>query len=194
MTNMPTPGTVRWYVSEYMRRQLARSSAPYLEIGSRRRDDQWWVDLCGQSGIDRDLWTGLDIEGGPNVDVVWDVTRPEIPTDMRGMFGTVVCAEVMEHVTDPAAALASAWAFLAPGGRLIVTSPFAFPIHGYPSDYWRFTPDAMLMMMRRAGFVDAESEGMHTIEMQLQDHESVTVTRAVPMHVGATCLKPAGKP
>jgi hypothetical protein len=35
---------------------------------------------------------------------------------------------------------------LEPGGVLYVSVPFAWEIHSYPSDYWRFTPEAVRLL------------------------------------------------
>jgi hypothetical protein len=37
---------------------------------------------------------------------------------------------------------------LRPGGVAIHTTCFINPIHGYPSDFWRFTPDALALLHR----------------------------------------------
>ena len=190
MTKYPEQGTVRWYVSEYIRRHIGDTQPPYLEIGSKRDDRQWWRDLRGQLGIDPGLWTGLDIEDGPNVDVVCDITTRNFQYGLDKMFGTVLCSEVLEHVKWPGMALESLWEFLAPGGTLIITVPFAFPVHNFPSDYWRFTPDGMRLLLSTAGFTGITTEEMNFSTMQLYDHDGIGLERRIPLHIGACCHKP----
>lgn len=48
-------------------------------------------------------------------------------------------AEVLEHVTDPHAAARGVCELLKPGGRLVLTVPFMFPIHDRPYDHFRYT-------------------------------------------------------
>jgi hypothetical protein len=43
---------------------------------------------------------------------------------------------------------------LRPGGRLILTVPFAARWHYIPHDYWRFTPSGVRLLLDRAGFTD----------------------------------------
>ena len=66
----------------------------------------------------------------------------------------VLCTEVMEHALDPRALLAEAFAALRPGGRLLLTVPFAARWHFVPNDYWRFTPSALTHLLRQTGFAD----------------------------------------
>ena len=66
----------------------------------------------------------------------------------------VLCTETLEHVLDPSALLAEAHAALNPGGRLLLTVPFAARWHFIPHDYWRFTPSALSHLLQKAGFRD----------------------------------------
>jgi SAM-dependent methyltransferase len=38
---------------------------------------------------------------------------------------------------------------LRPDGVFVVASPFYFHVHSYPSDYWRFTPEALDFLLER---------------------------------------------
>jgi SAM-dependent methyltransferase len=67
-------------------------------------------------------------------------------------FDTVLCTEVLEHIPDPAAFLARAGRCLRPGGRLVLTVPFAARWHFIPYDYWRFTPSGLRQLLTDAGF------------------------------------------
>ena len=66
----------------------------------------------------------------------------------------VLCTEVLEHVIEPRVLLAEAHAALRPGGRLLLTVPFAARWHFVPYDYWRFTPSSLNQLLRQAGFAD----------------------------------------
>lgn len=64
----------------------------------------------------------------------------------------VLATETLEHVAEPRKFLAEAYRCLKPGGRLILTVPFAARWHFIPHDYWRFTPSALGALLREAGF------------------------------------------
>jgi SAM-dependent methyltransferase len=69
---------------------------------------------------------------------------------------TVLCTETLEHVLDPLSFLAEARRALRPGGRLILTVPFAARWHYVPFDYWRFTPSGLVHLLSRSGFAEVE--------------------------------------
>jgi SAM-dependent methyltransferase len=64
----------------------------------------------------------------------------------------VLCTETLEHVPEPPAFLAEAGRCLKPGGRLLLTVPFAARWHYIPHDYWRFTPSGLERLLSDAGF------------------------------------------
>ena len=72
--------------------------------------------------------------------------NPEIVGDAQEMpfadatYSTILCTEVLEHIPDPQKAVDEMYRVLKPGGTLILTTRFLFPVHDAPGDYWRFTP------------------------------------------------------
>lgn len=69
-----------------------------------------------------------------------------------GCADAILCTEVIEHVTDPALMLSEFARVLAPGGFVILTSPFTWQLHDEPRDYWRFTEFGLRLIFERAGF------------------------------------------
>ena len=73
-----------------------------------------------------------------------------------GPFQLILCTEVLEHVADWAAALANLRDLLSPGGTLIITCPFVYPLHEEPFDFWRPTPHAIAHWAARSGLTVVE--------------------------------------
>jgi SAM-dependent methyltransferase len=64
----------------------------------------------------------------------------------------ILCTETLEHVPESKPFLAEAARCLAPGGRILLTVPFAARWHYIPHDYWRFTPSSLYNLLTEAGF------------------------------------------
>lgn len=85
---------------------------------------------------------GVDLIDGPGVDLVRDMeTDPPI-----GPFDHIECRSVLEHSKRPWRIAQNLEEMLAPGGTLDITVPFCWRVHAYPSDYWRFTTDAVRLL------------------------------------------------
>ena len=72
-----------------------------------------------------------------------------------GSFDVVLATEVLEHVTDAEAAAEEIRRVLRPGGSLLATVPFIYPVHEAPYDFRRFTHHGLRSLVERHGFVDA---------------------------------------
>ncbi len=179
---MPTT-SVRGRIRSFIERHAAGLGADVLEIGSRQHvPGAWWV-------VNRDLaqgrWLGMDMQPGDGVDVVADLHA--LPDEWAGRFTGVLCSEVLEHVARPWMALPALHRAMRPGGLLIVTTLFAFPEHGFPDDYYRYTGSGLRLLLEDAGFTDVQTEYAGGISLQLNDHgERGMARRSLPMHIFAT--------
>ena len=97
-------------------------------------------------------YIGTDFEDGIDVDVVADAHSLS-RTFERESFDAVISVSVFEHLQRPWIAGREIATILKPGGRTFCYTHFAFPIHGYPSDYWRFTREALETIFVDAGLV-----------------------------------------
>jgi SAM-dependent methyltransferase len=91
--------------------------------------------------------TGRDLYGA-RPDVFGDAGRLPFA---GGAFDGIVCLEVLEHVSDPDAALAEIARVLKRGGRALVSMPFLYPVHDAPHDYQRWTNHGWARSAARAG-------------------------------------------
>src|SRR5262249_39928597 len=94
---------------------------------------------------------GTDMRARPGVARVCKVE--DLPFLVGTVFaGVVVSTEMLEPAPDWAAAGRGMVLVLAPGGLLLLTTRGpGFPVHGYPEDHWRFTPEAMESILGACG-------------------------------------------
>jgi SAM-dependent methyltransferase len=98
--------------------------------------------------------------------------RPTVQADAfflpfgQDWFDIAICAELLEHVADPKRALTEIYRILQPGGRLLATTPFLYPIHADPYDYGRYTDFFWQKTLQDIGFhnIYIEKQGTyHTV-------------------------------
>jgi SAM-dependent methyltransferase len=63
------------------------------------------------------------------LDIISDITKIPVPSNS---FQNILCSEVLEHVPDPVQAMKELVRVLKPGGKLIITVPFASLTHFAP--------------------------------------------------------------
>ncbi len=136
---------------------------PIYEFGS--------LQVPGQEGF-ADLrpffpgrkYVGADIREGPGVDVILNLHHLNLPSESAG---TVLILDTLEHVEFLRKAIKETQRILRSDGILIISSVMNFPIHDYPDDYWRFTPEAFKSLLKpfASSFVDfaGESNFPHTV-------------------------------
>ena len=90
-------------------------------------------------------YIGCDMREGPGVDKVLDLHAIELESECAG---TVITMDTMEHVEYPRKAIDEIHRILAADGCLIMSSVMKFPIHAYPNDFWRFTPEGFRSLLK----------------------------------------------
>jgi SAM-dependent methyltransferase len=131
---------IRDFVADLAR--IADLPEPIVEFGSLQVE-------AGQVSDLRPLFAGREFVGtdmreGPGVDRVEDLRDL---TFGDGSVGTAICLDTLEHCEDPPAACRELARVTADGGVCILSSVMLFGIHGYPNDYFRFTPEGFRSML-----------------------------------------------
>jgi len=67
-------------------------------------------------------------------------------------YDIVICTEVLEHVPSPAAVLRELHRVLKPSGKLLITVPQGYGIHGEPYNFFYFTRYGLELVLKEAGF------------------------------------------
>jgi len=117
---------------------------------------------------ERGVWVTTDVEPGEGVELVCDLQTMWQSTDRR--FDGVVCPAVLEHIPRPWLAVHSMAHVLKPGGIVYIQTHQTFPLHYYPSDYFRFSREALEVKARDSG-----------LEVLVTDYGTpCTITPSVP--------------
>jgi len=67
-------------------------------------------------------------------------------------FDSAMCIAVLEHLEEPAAALAECYRVLKPGGLAFYSAPFIWHLHEAPRDFFRYSRYGLDYLFRKAGF------------------------------------------
>jgi SAM-dependent methyltransferase len=128
------------------------------------------LDLGAQSGPYGAYFphrVSLDLRRGPGVQVVGDAQALGIAD---AVFEVVLCTEVLEHLPEPQKAIDEMFRVLKPGGELLLTTRFLFPIHDAPHDYFRYTKYGLRHLLRRFDILELqeETDAVGTLAVLLQ--------------------------
>lgn len=119
-----------------------------LDVGCADR----WIERHCPSEVH---YIGLDY---PATGTKLYAARPDIFGDASRLpfadasFDAVLCLEVLEHVRDHLAAMNQVGRVLKPGGTLLLSMPFMYPVHDAPHDYQRLTEFGLRRDLSDAGF------------------------------------------
>jgi hypothetical protein len=100
-------------------------------------------------------YIGCDMRKGPGVDRIANVHDSDFAAES---IGTVLLLETLEHVQFPIRAMEEVHRILKPNGAVMLSSQMNYPIHDV-HDYWRFTPEAFLTLLKDFPFAFADSAG-----------------------------------
>jgi SAM-dependent methyltransferase len=100
-------------------------------------------------------YTAVDLGIG---DAAWNYRALDAVADLTALpfrdasFDACINIVTLEHVREPAAALAEMARVLEPGGRLLLIVPLEWEVHQAPHDYFRYTRYGVAWLLERAGF------------------------------------------
>jgi SAM-dependent methyltransferase len=131
----------RYYVEKFLRENALSIVGRCLEFGEDRYKSYF------PKATEYEV---TDVVERPGVKYVCDIHEPKgMPKDH---FNAIICTQVFEHLAYPERAAKSLYELMAPGGILLLTAPFINPVHYVPTDFRRFTPECLEMIIKEAGF------------------------------------------
>lgn len=129
-----------YFVTKHLHQFLSYAVDHYIRSGDTVGDIG-----CGEQPLRSHVealggvYTGLDITQNTSGSVHIIASCTDIPFPDQ-IFSVILCTEVLEHVSDSQKAFRELGRLLKPGGHLIFTTPFIYPLHEEPYDFVRFTP------------------------------------------------------
>ncbi|MBD5780540.1 class I SAM-dependent methyltransferase [Pelagicoccus sp. NFK12] len=147
---------------------LHQSPSPLkvVELGSRARSG---VVRKSQFGLQNE-YVGFDIRKGPNVDVVGDIHELSKFFEPNSI-DAIAALSVIEHVAMPWKAAIEINKVLKRGGKCMLHTHQAWPLHESPYDFWRFSTDTWRALFNKStGFriLDAACGGEANIHPLIQ--------------------------
>jgi SAM-dependent methyltransferase len=94
---------------------------------------------------------GVDLDQSVRPTVVADLTQ-SIPLGSESCDAAIL-SSYLYIPAEPERALSEVWRVLKKGGHLILSAPLVFPYTPEPTDHWRFTEQALRLVLSRCGFV-----------------------------------------
>ncbi len=137
---------MRELIKEFLKivSETASIKEPIVEFGSLQvQGQEGYADL--RSFFRGKKYIGADIQKGRGVDQILNLHNIDLRSES---VGTVLIMDTLEHVEFPRKAIDEVYRILKPNGILVVSSVMNFPIHDYPHDYWRFTPEGFKSLMK----------------------------------------------
>lgn len=138
---------------------VGEQAALYPRIGEPRKLNVLEIGSFDVNGglrhiFDGDNYLGIDMRAGPGVDLVCNAH--DLPAYFNyahnHLYDVILCCEVLEHDDNPFLTIDVIQQLAKSGAMVIITVPgIGFPKHDYPSDYWRFTPEAVKLLFNRMG-------------------------------------------
>ncbi len=88
----------------------------------------------------------------PKIEPTWVTRVGETLPCEDNYYDSVVSLNTFEHIFDTQFVIREIARVLKPGGEFVLSTPFLFPIHGHPDDFFRPTPNWWRQSLLQAEF------------------------------------------
>ena len=131
----------RVLLDELLQKHLSLLKGLILDVGGEKLNPRG--KSRPESDLARTYYINISLENRP--DLIGDALRLPV---RAASVDCVICCEVLEHIPEPAVCCNEMFRVLKPGGTLIISTPFMFPIHADPHDFYRYSPDGLRYLCR----------------------------------------------
>ena len=113
--------------------------------------------------FNRQRYCGVDLGVG---DPRWNYAGLDVVADLtalpfrQGTFHAAIHIVTLEHLREPACALAEIGRALENGGSLLIVVPHEWEVHQAPHDFFRFTRYGLVYLVEKAGLVPVEVQAV----------------------------------
>lgn len=177
--------SIRGCIRAFLERNAHYLASPILEVGSLCKGSTFrqrpWMD--NRTLRPDCAFLGVDMEAGEGVDEVWEIGKMDF--GRRERYGSLILSEVLEHVRDLDSFLDECAHVVKRDAHVLVTVPFAHHVHGFPDDYWRFTPEGLRVLFARHGFKTVSVEELAHVYLTYSDHGEKPRAFKTPRNLGA---------
>ncbi len=133
---------MKWFIDNYV-----EEGKRVLDVGSYDVNGNYRGLFAGKN-IE---YVGLDIEAGPNVDIVMDEPYSWHSIEDES-FDYIISGQAFEHIEYPWLTIKEIYKKLKMGGIICVTAPNSTREHRYPYDCYRYFSDGLAALAKWAGF------------------------------------------
>ena len=139
---------------------------PLADLGGMEKPCIADYDLTIRTGDQNARYVYLNQRPFDHIDKEYFVINPDkgdpliedLPYTHSNYFGTALCLNVIEHIENPFRVFAALFQIMKPNSLLIVETVFSFPYHPSPRDFWRYSPECLRFLSKKAGFTILECD------------------------------------
>jgi SAM-dependent methyltransferase len=146
LLNPLTPGDLEYWFPR-VRKSLPAAPTTVLDVGGGEAPYRTLLfDRVSRYVVLEVDWCRVSRQPG----VEYVVGSGTTPVFAESSFEAIVLTQVLEHVADPFLLVENCAMWLKSNGALFVSVPQYWHVHGWPSDYFRYTKYGIIEVARRA--------------------------------------------
>ncbi len=168
-------------ISTFLHEELKSIKGNVLDVGCGM--SPWLTYMpsnVNYTGLDFENATKFNMTKNPNIIYYNGISFPF----QNNQFDNILCVEVLEHIYDTKKFLREIYRTLDFNGNLFMTVPWSARLHHLPYDFYRFSPYALNLLLKQAGFTK--------IKIISRGNESTVITNKLFIFMWGL-LKPSKK-